>query len=92
MCGSGRNLETDGEKSKIWNISFLFARQQDSLGETDDQIGPSKKKQKNNFFERSELAPLIELTEESQRRQGRPPEVKVVPLRENTAWQDWSWT
>lgn len=94
MCGGGRNSETDGEKSEIWNISFLFARQQDSLGETDDQIGPFKKNQnkKKYFFERSELAPLIELTEESQRRQGRPPEVKVVPLRENTAWQDWSWT
>lgn len=49
------------------------------------RLDPLKKNQKNNFFERSELAPLIELTVESQRRQGRPPEVKVVPLRENTA-------
>lgn len=29
---------------QVWNISLLFAKQQDILGETNDQIGPLKKK------------------------------------------------
>lgn len=82
----------DGEKSEIqvWNISLLFAK---ATGHSWRNQWPDWTLKKITFFfKQSELAPLIELTEESQRRKSRPPEVNVVPLRENTAWQDWSWS